>query len=263
MNENRLAKIEAIINEGYDFKFGDYISRGFDIVKKNWGGFIGFTILFLIITVVISFIPIVGTIANSLFIAPALTVGFYIVAHKLWKGENTEFGDFFKGFDHIGQLALTALVQSLIVLASMIPFFFVIKDSGLIQWYIDLMSDPVGMQGSVPPTPPAWSFLLLLPTIYLAVSYSWSYMFVVFHKMQFWDAMESSRKLITKKWFMFFLFYIVVGLIGGLGIIVLCIGLLFTLPAVYCMQYAAFEDVTQLNAEGGGENDDIEQHLIA
>jgi uncharacterized membrane protein len=259
--ENAVAKIERIINEGYDFKFGEYISRGFSIVQKNWGGFIGFTILFLILVMVIGLIPIIGYVANTFFITPALTVGFYLVANKLWTGQNTEFGDFFKGFDNIGQLALTALVQNLIILATLIPFVLAIKDSGLLEWYMEMLSDPIGMQGTQPPVPPSWAFILLLPTLYLAISYSWSYKFVVFNKMQFWDAMESSRKLITKKWPIFFIFYIVIALIAGLGVIVLCVGILFTLPAYMCMMYAAFEDVTQLNADTE-ENDNIDQHLI-
>lgn len=262
MNGDAQSKIERIIQDGYDFKFGDYISRGFEIAQKNYGGFIGFTILFLLITVVIGFIPFIGQIANTFFIGPALTVGFFIVANKLWKGQQTEFGDFFKGFDHIGQLALTALVQILIVVASMIPFIFVVKDSGLIQWYMDMMGDPMGMQGSTPPMPPLWSLVLLLPTIYFSVAYGWSYMFVVFYKMPFWDAMESSRKLITKNWIIFFLFMIVVGLIAAAGMIALCVGILFTLPAAQCMIFSAFADVTGLHDEPDEEGD-LEQHLIS
>ncbi|MEO1257200.1 MAG: hypothetical protein AAFZ15_00325 [Bacteroidota bacterium] len=261
MYEDPKEKIERIIEEGYDFKFGDYISRGFEIAKKNWGGYIGFLLLVVIITLVISLIPFIGTIANSLFISPALGVGFYIVANKLWRNENTEFGDFFKGFDHIGQLALTALVQGLIIIAAMVPFIIMIKDTGLVEWYMETLNDPIGMQGTVPPFPEKWTFWLMLPVIYFGIAYSWSYKFVVFYKMQFWDAMESSRKLITKKWFIFLGFYIVIGLIGMAGMIALCIGLLFTLPAVYCMIYAAFEDITQLNAESEGSND-LEDHLV-
>ena len=261
MNEDQKIKIEQIIQEGYDFKFGDYISRGFEIVQKNWGGFIGYTILFFLLTMVISVIPFVGPIANTFFISPALTVGFYLVANKIWKGQNTEFGDFFKGFDYIGQLALTALVQTLILVALIIPFYIFNKDSGLVEWYMELLNDPVGMQGSTPPLPQAWTYWLLLPVVYFGIAYSWSYMFVVFYKMQFWDAMESSRRLFAKKWFVDLGFYVVIGIIAAAGVILLCIGLLFTVPAVYSMMYAAFEDITQLNTESD-ESENIEQHLI-
>ena len=45
------------------------------------------------------------------------------------------------------------------------------------------------------------------------------------------------------------------------GVLLLCVGILASMPAAYCMIYAAFADLTKLNAEpeeGGG----IEQHLV-
>ena len=261
MYENAVEKIESIISNGYDFKFGDYIGRGFDIAKKNWGGFVGFLLLTGLVSGVISLIPKVGQIINALVLSPVLTVGFYIVANKLWKNQESEFGDFFKGFDDVGQIALTAVVQYAIILGSLIPFYFFVKDTGMVEWYFEYLADPIGMQGTEPPLPAAWTFLLTLPAIFLGVAYSWSYMFVVFFKMGYWDAMEASRKMVSQKWFVVFGFYIVVGLIAAAGIIALCIGLLFTVPAMYCMVYAAFEDVTQLNAEEE-EGGNIEKHLI-
>jgi hypothetical protein len=86
-------------------------------------------------------------------------------------------------------------------------------------------------------------------------------MFVVFYKMSFWDAMEASRKVISKNWFMIFLFLFVTGLIAGAGIILLCVGILVTFPAYLCMNYAAFADVTQLGTQPE-KGDDIEKHLV-
>lgn len=259
MNGDPKARIDEIILNGYNFNFGDYISRGFALLQKNLGGFILFSLVFIVLSSVISFIPYLGTVANSLFISPALTVGFYIVAHKLDKVEQTEFGDFFKGFDFIGQLALTALVMGLIVLATLIPFGLSVANTGIFEWFMDAQQNPVNIGD--PPSLPAWSYLLLIPAIYLSLAYSWSYMFVVFHNMSFWDAMESSRKLITQKWLMYFAFSIVLGLIAAAGLIIVCVGLLASVPAIYCMQYAAFADVTYLNRESSG-NDNIERHLV-
>jgi hypothetical protein len=176
------------------------------------------------------------------------------------KGETAEFGDFFKGFDTIGQLALTALVMNLILIGSLVPFFLAISSSGLISWYMELMQNPTDF-GDIPQIP-SWSGLLILPAIYLGVAYSWAYKFVVFYKMSFWDALESSRKLITKKWGIFFLFMLVAGLIGAAGVILLCVGILATLPVVYCAVYASFADVTKLNEAGTDSSDNIEKHLV-
>jgi hypothetical protein len=253
-------KIQEIISGGYDFKFGDYISNGFRIVQKNLGLFIGYTIVFFALIMVGSLIQVINLFA-MLILVPTLTVGFYIAAHKTETGQSLEFKDFFKGFENLGQLVLTYLVMNLIVIASMIPFFVVAAKSGLFTWYMEAMSDPVGMGGTVPQMPPVWSFILFLPALYFGVAYSWAFLFVVFYKMSFWDALEASRQIITKQWFIIFLFALVAGLIAGLGVLLLLVGILFTIPAYYCMVYSAFADVTRLHEEEK-EKSDIIDHLV-
>lgn len=61
--------------------------------------------------------------------------------------------------------------------------------------------------------------------------------------MDFWEAMESSRKLINRNFWPFLGFFVILTLINVLGVILLGVGLLFTFPATYCMVYAAFEDI--------------------
>jgi hypothetical protein len=262
MNGNVQSRIDGIIQNGYDFKFGDYIGKGFDLLQKNLGGFILYALVTLVMIMVISFIPFLGNFANELVISPCMTAGAYLVAHQYARGESAEFGDFFKGFNYVSQLALVALVSGLIILASLIPFFFAANGHELVSWYLDLMKNPAAIeQLGEPPVPPAWTFLLTLPAIYLAIAYSWAPLFVIFYNYSFWDAIETSRKLITKKWGIVFLFTIVIGIIAAAGVILLCIGLLATFPAMLCMTYSAFADVTQLGKEPeAGEN--IERHLV-
>ncbi len=197
-------KCEKLVREGYAFDMGAYISKGYDIFKQNIGAYVGFTFLYFAITVALRFIPILGPLA-SLFIAPALGIGFAIVARKINKGEPHEFGDFFSGFNFIWQLFLRSFIGGILV--------------GL-------------------------AFLLLLiPGIYLGIAFSFASFIIVFTNKEFWPALDISRKIITKKWFSFFGFFIVLGLINILGIIALGIGLLFTIPITACAVYAAYEDI--------------------
>ena len=264
MTENHKARIDNIIRNGYDFKFGDYISQGFEILQKELGLFILFTLVFFAISFASQLIPVIGPLANSFIIQPALVVGFFIAAHHLNKGERIEFGVFFKGFDFLGNLALVVLIMSLIMVVCFLPFIIPAIGSGIVQFFMDSINDPIGMQGELPPFTGAMvggfiiSFILM---VYFVISYSWAPMFVVFYKMSFWDAMESSRKLISKQWLFVFLFFFVVMIITMMGMLLLCVGLLATIPAAYCMQYAAFADVTKLNQEPDAD-DMIDQHLI-
>jgi hypothetical protein len=262
MSEFANEKIERIINEGYDFRMGDYISQGLNTVQKNLGGFILYALAMFVILAVVNFIPIIGALLNQFILGPALTVGAYLVANKIRKGESTEFSDFFKGFDYVRPLALTALGIFVVTILAMLPFVFLGGGMELFSWYMDMMQDPMGMQGTVPDFGfSILSFLLLLPAVYLGVAYSWAYKFVVFYDMSFWDAMEASRKVITKKWFMIFIFMIIIGIIAGLGILLLCVGILFTFPAYLCMNFSAFADVTRLDEEGDAM-EEIERHLV-
>jgi len=123
-------RIEDVIRNGYDFKFGDYISNGFSLFQENMVGFVIYALVMLVLIMVINFIPLFGALVSNFILTPVLTVGAYMVAHKLEKGEQTEFADFFKGFDYIGPLVLTALATFAILIVTTIPFFWLLVDPG-------------------------------------------------------------------------------------------------------------------------------------
>ncbi len=249
-------KLQEIIDSGYELDMGRYISGGIDIFKKNIGGFVGYTALFLGILVVAGLIPFIGFIA-SLILTPTLSAGFYLVAHKLHRGEMNEFGDFFRGFDYTGHLVIAYLLMIVAFVLLMGPFFYGVFASG--------MFDPeVLLEEEIPTASdfPWWTLLTFIPMIYLAIAWRWAPLFIIFYNMNFWDAMETSRKLMHKKWGMMFLFAFLIGLLGGIGYIALFIGILFTYPAAMCMDYAAFADVTRLMQTESEESNDIADHLV-
>ena len=257
MTESQRNRINAITEEDYHFDLGDYISRGFTLFQKSAGNFIGFAFLAGMILVVASLIPFIGSLLSNLILTPALMVGGYLAAHKLDRDEPLEFGTFFKGFDYLGQLALAALVTNLIILSSFIPMLIVWYLTGTFDWVWNAIENPLAT--AEPPSFPLWSFLLLAPAVYFSIAYSWAYHFIVFYGMEFWDAMETSRKIVSKKWGLFFLFFLALGLLVGLGFVLFFIGILVTFPVLICANYAAFADVTELLVE---TEDDLVEHLI-
>jgi uncharacterized membrane protein len=90
--------------------------------------------------------------------------------------------------------------------------------------------------------------LLILPGIYLAVAYSFVIPLILERKMGFWQAMETSRKVITKRWFAFLGLGLLMFVINLAGIIPLGLGLLVTIPLTYCTYVAAYESVLGMNA---------------
>jgi len=75
--------------------------------------------------------------------------------------------------------------------------------------------------------------LLIIPGIYLAVSYAFTYTLIVDKGLDIWEAMELSRKTVTKQWFKFFGLSILSGIIIVISAIPLGIGLVWSIPTTY------------------------------
>jgi len=245
-------KIQDLIANGYEFKTGEYIREGWDLFKKNAGGFILYLFIYMIVSGTISFIPYLGQVVN-LFISYPLIVGFYIVADKTKHGETVEFGDFFKGFSKILPLFIAKLLVSLI--SFILPgIYLVVISHGMPnqQALMTLFTNDPAKAGIL--------LLLCLPGIYFSICYILTPFFIFFKNYSPWDAMETSRKIVSKNWFSMFGFLFVLGLILLLGLICLILGLLVAVPVMYCALYAAFNDIVGTRDTAAETN--ISDHLI-
>jgi hypothetical protein len=241
--------LENLIKEGYELNFGNCISQGFSIINKNIGGFIGYTLIYLLTTMLLGVIPFFGSIIDLIITTP-LTAGFYIVASKIKNGENHEFSDFFKGFDFFGPLIGTSLFLTLIFFLTLIAM----------AGFVYLLTDVDMLISSAAEFSVSFIFvvlLLMLPFIYLIVAYNWSSMLVVFYGYSAWRAMETSRKMITKKWFSVFLYFFIISLILMAGLFAFGLGILYTIPFFMCANYVAFSEITK-----GEVVDDVIDHLV-
>jgi hypothetical protein len=72
--------------------------------------------------------------------------------------------------------------------------------------------------------------LLILPGIYLMVAYMFAMPLVVEKNMSAWQALEISRKVLTRKWFPMLGLLFLVGFVNMLAILTLGIALIWTIP---------------------------------
>ena len=84
---------------------------------------------------------------------------------------------------------------------------------------------------------------LILPGIYLAVAYIFTIPLIADKKLEFWTAMELSRKVVTKHWFSALGLIIVAGIIAALGVLALVIGLVVTAPIAGASLAVAYDDL--------------------
>ncbi|NJM68680.1 MAG: hypothetical protein HC851_24955 [Acaryochloris sp. RU_4_1] len=242
MNNPGQNDLNAVMQRGYAVDIGGFISRGWEIFQQNLGGFVGYTLLMFLALIVLSFIPIIGSIGVAIISGPLLA-GFYIVAFKLMKGQPVEFGDFFKGFQNTYFLPvfLTSLVSSLLMLICYLPGLIMVYGSIIAAAATDSQPNVVlmGIGGII-------LLIGLIGVVYLSVSYVFAIPLVIGKKMQFWPAMESSRKLIGQKWLSFFAFGVVLFLVYLAGAIACGIGIFFTIPICLCSMAAAYENIIGL-----------------
>ena len=70
---------------------------------------------------------------------------------------------------------------------------------------------------------------------------------VLFEKFEPLKALDISRKLVSKKFFNWLGFLLLLGLFNAAGALCLLVGLFVTIPSTVCALYVAYEDVVGLN----------------
>jgi len=185
-----------------DLPVGECVRRGWDLAIKNLGPLLGYTIIVLAISIALGLIPILGAIA-TIVISPALSAGYFIYTRKSLRGEATVFGDFFGGFDYLGQLFLYGLVGGLLVAIGLV--------------------------------------LCIIPGLYLAIGYMFASFLIVAKRMDFWAAMETSRKVVTANIGSVIVLILLQIAINILGLLACGVGLIISIPVSYCAGVVAYQ----------------------
>ena len=86
-------------------------------------------------------------------------------------------------------------------------------------------------------------FCLVLPGIYLTIAWMFTLPLVMDKRLDFWSAMELSRKVVTKHWFKFLGLGLVLLLLFFAGVVMLVIGLFVMSPLILASLMYAYEDV--------------------
>jgi uncharacterized membrane protein len=86
-------------------------------------------------------------------------------------------------------------------------------------------------------------FLLLVPGIYLATSYIFLYPFLISAKFEYWDAMEASRKLVTKNFWNIFLLALALLALNFAGLMLFGFGIFISIPLSYLSIHVAFKEI--------------------
>ena len=193
------------IRRGTSIDISRAISRGWELVMAHAPVLIGATVLGWAISLGVGLIPRLGWLLGP-FLGWILQAGLSYMFIRRIRGEEVQVGDLFAGFN---------VAQANILLA------------GLFVWALTA----VGL------------FLCILPGIYLAVSYIFVLPLVIDKKMEFWTAMEVSRRVVHEQWFSVFLLGLALFVICCAGALLCGVGLILAAPVALASLMFVYEDM--------------------
>jgi hypothetical protein len=222
-----------VVAEGRTFGIGEAIGRGWELVSGNFGLAIGATAIWILCNVA-GAIPCLG-ILISLGVTPILQAGLYRLFLKLNRGEPAEFSDAFSAFStSYLPLFLYTIVQAILIGISVIPGYALIFIGNILAQRSEGASLMLSLVGVL---------LMLPPAIYLGVSWAFAPALIVDKGLDFWPAMELSRKVAAKNFFGTFGLLFICGLIFLAGVVALCFGIFVSAPLALAAIAVAYDEV--------------------
>ncbi len=244
MNSSLQSKINDLTTNGYQVEIGKYIGIAWENFKKMPLMYMGYLLVLGVISWAAGKLPL--DIGN--LILPVFTIGFAIFANKIQRNEEAEFAHFFDGFKtNPAHLILVGIVSSLIMLMLTLPMAAHVGFGNIFNFIMNPY-EGFGMFSGISVSKLAlWGGLAAIPAIYLSVAWSWAYYFVAFKGLDFWSAMEASRKVITREWFSFFGFVLALAGIALAGALCFGVGLFVAIPVITIASFISFEQIIGMN----------------
>ncbi len=202
--------IEKALSGDYPYQIGEVLSEAWEKTKGLKGSVILGIIIFYLIIIAITAVSMgLSMLSNSIAISILtnlvttaislpITVGLLMMGINRSIDRQVSFSMIFNYFSFLIPLLLASLLMYLLIILGLL--------------------------------------LLILPGIYLIVAFSFALPLIVERKMGIWEALQTSRKAVTHKWFSFFGFGLLYFVIVFISAIPAGIGLIWTLP----MGHAAY-----------------------
>jgi serine/threonine protein kinase/capsular polysaccharide biosynthesis protein len=204
-----------ILSRDYVLDIGKCVRRGWALVKSGFWPLVGITLLILAL---LSAVSSVGQVTRSagnvhfntsvlgILLGGPLMGGLYLYYLKLIRGEKVRVETAFSGFSNsLLHLILASFVTGML---TMLGFL-----------------------------------CLILPGIFLFVAWFFTLPLVIDKRLDFWPAMRVSLKTISKHWWKFLGFLIVLALLNLGGLLLCLVGVLVTLPISFAALMYAYEDI--------------------
>ena len=259
----------------YHFGIGEIIGRGWTVLKGNFGASI---VVFLIpaacwfVLAVLSAVPLLGCIIAPIMMLAMIAVPGPLLGGQLYffikntRGWESVVGDTFSGFKrNFLHLALGHIVPGIfytlmsigggLIIAFSVGFtlfgsvFSVALKKAAAKGGITVAATEIAKASSAAFSAIAVIGLIagllaiVIPLAYFFVCWIFTLPLCVDRKMNFWDAMGTSRAVVRKHWWRLFFLLIVLSLINVVAAIPLGLGLLISVPLTFATLAATYEEM--------------------
>ncbi len=214
----------------YETDIGGDLGRSWEIFKADAGTIIGASVLVGLCLFAGGIIPFIGPIIQIVLGGPLLG-GLWLFFARKARGESPTIGDAFSGFGpKFLPLFLAYLIPILItigVIAVVVGGMLLIGFSGAAATGASGSRAVVGLGMG--------AFIVVLVLAYLALIFlqiCWGFALplVIDKGLNFWPAMELSRKVVMKHFWWTLLLFIVIGLLTAVGALACLVGMVVTAP---------------------------------
>jgi uncharacterized membrane protein len=209
-----------------NFKFGEYINKGFELLKKDFGSvFVGFLVTFLM-----SIIPFCGILAVG---------NYYKYLRKLTRNQQVSAGEIFDFKDFMPYFIL-----QLIVIAGVVVLYIPMIFFGIFA----------GMTSNGNGEPNPGMMILMFPYLFIMLATLYYFLLKGFYMIPLISfkgitdlktAWNISKEMTKGNLWSILLFAFVVGILSQIGILACGIGIFITIPFMYAANYFAYEDAIQ------------------
>ncbi len=230
-----------LLARDYDVDIGDYLSRAWELFKANAGILIGATVLVYMAMMAANMIPYLSVLL-AIFLNGPLMGGLWAFYIKQVRNQQPTIGDGFSGFGpRFWQLVLTQLIPGLItagffamMAALALPAIMVsVRHSGGGSSMAPALFVVLGVVALV-------AFIVL---IYLNTCWVFALPLAADKGLKFWPALELSRRVVNKHWWLTFALLLVSGFLAIAGMLACLVGLLVTGPVAFAMITYHYEKV--------------------
>jgi uncharacterized membrane protein len=246
---SRVADVPAAASEGNFNAEGQavpagngwqWITAGWDLFKRQPGTWILLLIVFVLISILVALIPILGSIASNL-LWPVFAGGILLGCRELAQGGELAVGHLFAGFrDHFGKLVLIGLLYLAAVIV-IVLVAFAIAGAGIGVGAL------LGRNGGGPQVGAMTILLAVLIALALSIPVAMAVWFapalVVLNDMAIGDAIKASFSACLKNIVPFLVYGLILFGLAIVASIPLMLGWLALGPTLAASVYAAYRDI--------------------